>query len=318
MKDLEKYPIIKNFESDRDRLDFIVGRIRESIRSAPGEKRLDQSVTKSLQGLRGELSRDERFKENLAEINALIEAIRIMFVQQWIIKYKEYEFLKGAPDIKPGTVKEQDDMREDLTEARAMLQWHILQNEQDPKYLQEFMGSLDELFDTQGFADEKDSLMRGLVSELGVYKLLKKHFLKVTPATPKEDANFAIDFWAETKDGRKIMIQSKSSSGFKRDGVFNEAQIKKLKEETLLASDEKLDSYEYWLLRRRMSPLVRVKGMEKSIETAKKYAKEKGIKNPEVYFVVARSSNFEYPTGQPILPFFVGSLEDQIKELAGD
>lgn len=315
MKDLERHPIIKNFESDHDRLDFIVRRIRESIRSAPSEKRLDRAVTKALNGLRGELSRDERFKENLAEINALIEAIRIMFVQQWIIKYKEYEFLKGAPDVKPGTIKEQDDMREDLTEARAILQWHILQNEKDPEYLKEFMGSLDELFSTQGFTDEKDSLMRGMVQELGIYKLLKRHFPKVTPATPKEDAHFAIDFWAETKDGKKIMIQSKSSSAFGRDGVFSEDQIKKLKNETAQVSDEKLDSYDYWLLRRRMSPLVRVKGMEKSVETAKKYAKEKGIKNPEVYFIVARPNNFEYPTGQPIPPL-VESLEDQIRELA--
>lgn len=317
MKELEKHPTVKNFESDHDRLKFIVRRIRESIRSAPNEKRLDQSITKSLQGLRGELGRDERLKENFAEANALIEAIRIMFVQQWIIKYKEYEFMKGAPTLKPETTKEQDDMREDLTEARAMLQWHILQNERDPKYLQEFIGSLDELFDTQGFADEKDSLMRGLVSELGIYKLLKRYFPKVTPATPKEDANFSIDFWAETEDGRKIMIQSKSSSAFGWDGVFSEDQIKKLKNKTAQVSDEKLDSYDYWLLRGRLSPLARVKGMEKSIETAKKYAKEKGIKNPELYFIIARSSNFEYPTGQPIPPL-VEQLEDQIKELARD
>lgn len=316
MEELEKHQTIKNFESDHDRLKFIVRRIRESIRSAPSQKRFDQAVTKTLSELREELSRDERLKENLAEISAIIDAIRIMFVQQWIIKYKEHEFIEGAPALAQETIKEQDNMREDLTEARAMLQWHILQNEQDPVYLQEFIASLDELFDTQGFADEKDSLMRGIVQELGVYKLLKRHFSKVTPATPKEDANFSIDFWAEKKDGRKIMIQSKSSSAFGRDGVFNEAQIKKLKEEIRQRPDGKPDLYENFRLRGNVSPLVRVKSMEKGIETAKKYAEKRGIKNPALYFIIARSNNFEYPTGQPIPLLLVDDLEQQIKTLA--
>ena len=341
MKEKSEVPqIAERFPSDHERLRFIVGSIRDLLRGAYREpreqlqkvakekdtrevwelrnkleKRIDKTMTLALDTLRGKLGIDTRLDNDLPEVNALIEAVRIMLIQKSLVRYKEYQLATNAPKLSSAEVKKQDVMREDITEGRALLQWHILQNEGDQEYLKDFLSALNTLWYNEGFADEKGSFVRGLVKELGVYKLLKKHFPKITPASPKEDAHCAIDFWVETKTGRKLMIQSKSSSMFGRGGVFNEQQARELRQEIERQPDANTDYYVDWEGQEHISSLVRAKRAERDFVVAKKYAAEQGVENSELFFVVSSSGNFEPLTGEP-KPQFTRGLERQLELLA--
>jgi len=340
-ENLERAPELRPFGSDRERLWFINGSIRRTIKPIrlesarqlkeateeshwSGEesrgleiirKRADFAIMDALDKLRTELADDERLKEYIPEINTLIEATRIMFIQKWLVKYKEYQLAKNAPELTTEEIVEQDKMREDITECRALLQWYVLQRENNPLYIKDFLAALNDTWGGTGFAEhakQRESLLRGLKQELGVYKLLKKHLFSVTPATPKEDAHYSIDFWAETMDGEKIMIQAKSSGMFGGDGIFGEAQIKeltdKIAQEPNATLDYSIDSEGVG----HASRLVRALKLGKNAEVAKKYARGKGIKNPQYFIIVSNPGKFEDLTGEP-KPGQNKKLEEQLE-----
>ena len=327
---------IEQFESDQERLKFLKDTIQEAIKAAYAEqknlstrnkefwelcddpnKHVDFITVEMLNNLRQKLDNDSRLKEYASEINALIEGSRIMFIQNWLRKYKEYQLMEKAPQLSREEIQEQDKMREDITEGRALLQWHILQNEQNPEYLKDFLRTLNNLWGWEGFEKEKGPFFRGLIQELGVYKLLKKHFPSVTTATPKEDAHYSIDFWVGTKSGKTLMIQSKSSGMFGKGGIFNKKQIEKLKGKMEQQNDATTDYYVDFEGQEYIPPLVRAKRLERSIEEAKEYSEEKGIQEAQYFLVISNSGNFEHLTGEP-KPKFTKKLEKQLELLASN
>ncbi len=345
----------ERFESDKERLRFlernISGRIREVRKSKYGkflqtyrtyeeekgikpggyitskyfeeisklrnefEKTTNQATIEGLNNLRIELENNPALKNFIPEMNAFIEAARTMFLTKEIIKYKEYQVMTGAPGLSEEEIKKQDILREDMTEGRALIQWHVLQNETDPEYLRIFSVTLKQLLNAIGFKDEWRGMERGLRQELGILKILKKYFKKITPGEPKEDAHYAIDFWAETEDGETIIFQSKSSSPFGRQGIFDEEEMQKLEGELLEIGDTpeyQTGSGKYGL---PLSGLIKIKKLQKDSAKATQYAESLGIENPKFYLIVSRADNFNEITGEP-LSDKNKSLEKELEAIA--
>ncbi len=131
----------ENFESNTERLNFlnrtIVKRVRE-VRNAGHEeylkalqaykeendlwsirdefdKKINPAIIKGLDSLHTELESNPALKKFIPEMNALIEAARTMFLSKEIIKYKEYKFMSGAPDLSEDEITKQNALREDMT-----------------------------------------------------------------------------------------------------------------------------------------------------------------------------------------------------------
>ena len=260
--------------------------------------------------------------DHISEFNSIAETLKIFFSEPGLDRYKMRQLVKGEIDISEEEIMNQREMRKDITEGRSLLQWHILQNESNKKYLDAFFDTVKKIAGKYGFNIEFENLMRGILQELGIYKMLKSHFKNVTPALPIEDAIFKIDFWAETQNGKKIIIQSKSSSpmisgdALERTGIFTEDQIKKfiarMSENTDIAGHiqyEKRGAQEFF------SPLIQMKSLEQDIGIAKEYAESKGNKDPEFYLVVASHRLFDFPTGTPMYDK-LENLNRNLKDLA--
>ena len=190
--------------------------------------------------------------------------------------------------------KRQEAIRKELTEGRALIRSQILQNEGNPDYLNKLLDVPRTTLQKCGLGSDWNGLERGLIQELGVYKLLKEHLVNVTPSSPDEDAHHSIDFWAETKKGEKLIIQTKSSSPFPRSGVFSEKEIGE--ETAYLEADENATAK--YQGPDNLSPLIRGRKFNKDIETAKEYAESIGIGNPDYLLVVVKSDAFKSPTGE--------------------
>ena len=335
-------PQPESFESDRERLRFlersIIKRIREIRKNGyqiyaqtldtfriergieiggyiphehreevmklrdESEKTIDQAVIEGLDNFRMELGNNSALKNFIPEMNALIEAARTMFLAKQTIKYKERQFMSGAPELSKEELKKQEALREDMTEGRTLIQWHVLQNENNPEYLKAFDITLKQLLGDTGFKEEWHGMERGLRQELGISKILKKYFKKVTPGKPKEDAHYAIDFWAETEDGKTIIFQSKSSSLFGGQGVFDEQDMQKLERELAEGSNSDVKYQTGWGGYEPPVPdLVKIRKFQQDAEKAKSYAASLGIENPKFYLIVSSANNFEEITGEPIL-----------------
>jgi len=342
---IEQNLAVQNFESDQERLDFFRKEIRRTIKKAwraeqersqkllkeagglqklsreqlfeyrlELDKRREEAIENALQELRGEASQNPKLKLHLTEANAMIDAIRIMYLSQGLVKYKEYQLMERAPQMTQEQIREQEVLREDLTENRALIQWYILQLEQEPKHLELFMDSLRRLAGEEGFKSQWGTLERGLLQELGIYKILRRKFKSVISATPKEDAHYGIDFWVETRSGKKVILQSKSSGLFGKGGVFSEGQIRELKLRLEREPGATRRYEEPWEGNVFIPGLVRIEKIEKDAEAAKRYAKEKGIENPIFFLIISNPGNFEYPSGEPKRPIDK-KLENQLDNL---
>lgn len=270
-----------------------------------------------LDSLRKEFEQNPMLKDYTPEFNALIDVMRTMFLSQLHVRHKEYKVMVDAPQLQDDEIQEQESLTEDMTESRALIQWYVLQNEHDPEYLKSlfstFQGSMEEL----EFKKAWWGVERGLRQEIGVSKLLKKYFNKVTLGEPKEDAHHAIDFWAETKNGTTIIFQSKSTSAFSEDGVYGEQDIDAL-EKKLSANPYAHVDLKY---KRQFdnneppTPLVKLKKLQQDIQKAKEYAKNKGIGNPVFYLISCNANNFEDITGNPT-GFSIASVSDRLDKIS--
>ncbi len=276
------------------------------------DKVLYKEALKSLDSLREELMEDERYKDYRLEFNAITEAIRTVILSEGIIQFKEYDLMEGAPGISADEIKKQEAIREDLTEGRALIRSQILQNEGKPDYLNKLLNVPRTVSQKCGFGPDWNGLEKGLIQELGVYKLLKGHLANVAPSSPDEDAHHSIDFWAETKKGKKVIFQTKSSSPFPRSGVFNEKEIG---EETAYLEMDKNATVKYQGPD-SLSPLVRGRKLNKDIETAKKYTESMGISDADYFLIVVKSDAFKSPTGEVKEPEMTKDIEKKMEEIA--
>ncbi len=157
---------------------------------------------------------------------------------------------------------------------------------------------------------------RGLRQELGILKILKKYFRKVTPGKPKEDAHYAIDFWAKTEDGKTIIFQSKSSSLFGRQGIFDEQEMEKKEKELSEVPNPSTNYRADWSGEGLPVPdLVKIRKFQEDAKKAKAYAMGLGIENPKFYLIVSNANNFEEATGEP-LANKNKSLEKELESIA--
>ena len=200
-------------------------RLRKEINFS---KTVNLAILDGLGDLRRELESNPMLKNYIPELNSLIDAIRIMYLSTQKIKYKEYAVMIGAPQLSDEEIKEQEAMTEDMTESRALIQWYVLQNKSNPNYLKDLFSTLRNSIYRLGFENYWKGMERGLRQELGISKLLQRHFKKVTPGEPKEDAHYGIDFWAETNKGTTIIFQSKSSFLSLSEGIYSEENISDL------------------------------------------------------------------------------------------
>ena len=255
-----------------------------------------------LDNLRKEFEKNPSLKDYVPEFNALIDAVRTIYLSQLTVKYKEHDVMIGAPQLTDEEIKKQEALREDMTESRALIQWHVLQNEADSEYLGTLFSILRNTMDKLEFKKEWWGTERGLRQELGVLKLLKKDFKKVTPGEPKEDAHYAIDFWTETHNGTTVIFQSKSTSPFLKDGVYSESDVDSLEKEFSTGTYAYVDlKYKQQFSDdERPTPLVKLRNIQQDIKKAKEYAISKGIEKPIFYLIACNANNFEDITGNPI------------------
>ena len=264
---------------------------------------LNLAISNGLNLLRKDFENDPLLKDYIPEANVFIEAIRTMFLTERVIKYKEYQVMTDAPKLSDEEIKEQDDLREDMTESRALIQWYVLQNGSDPDYLSSLFEALRVSTGTLGFEKSWLGMERGLRQELGILKLLRKYFKKVVPGEPKEDAHYAIDFWTETNNGNTLIFQSKSSFAFLDEGVYDEKGISDLEKDLSVESPSSAAIYQKnYGVEIETSDLVKVRKLQQDIIKAKTYARsKKGVGNAPFYLIVSKSGNYEDITGKPIL-----------------
>ncbi len=263
-------------------------------------KKINKNIIDGLDTLRRELAQGPKSKDHLPELNALIDAVRTMYLSQLKVKHKEYQVMTGAPQLSDEEIKEQESLTEDMTESRSLVQWYVVQNESDPDYLTDLFNAFRNTMSQLGFENDWRGMERGLRQELGILKLLNKYFKKVTPGNPKEDAHYAIDFWVETNNGSIVILQSKSSFAGLDDGIYSEEQISDLEKE-LSASPIPPIKYQkdpsgYEL---PASDLVKVRKLQQDIKMAKEYAQSRDIKQPHFYLIVSRADNYKEITGEP-------------------
>ena len=312
-----------NFDPFRERLDLFVGKISQSVMESLGVpqqkfvtefnnmqelvraggksakfdfyEKYCKKVVELLDNKGIELASEKEFKEYIAEFNALVESLKILFAHQGIKKYKSIE-VEENKELTSDFINKQLRLRQDLTEGTALLKWHILQNESNLEYLNTFAKSCHKLASLFGMGKELDGVIRGVNQELGVYKILKKYFKEINFSTPKEDAKYKIDFFGETYSGRKIIIQTKSSipvttyrgEYMKRiEGVFNETWINKM----VLSEKNKPRKF-YGNERDLISPKSAMQSLQDDMEIAKKYSQSKNLGDIKFYLVVASADHF--------------------------
>ncbi|OGN03726.1 MAG: hypothetical protein A2655_04205 [Candidatus Yanofskybacteria bacterium RIFCSPHIGHO2_01_FULL_43_42] len=258
------------------------------------------NILKGLGDLRRELEQSTRFGDYIPELNALIDAVRTIYLSQLKVKHKEYRVMTEAPQLSDEEITEQERLTEDMTESRSLVQWYVIQNESNPDYLTDLFNVFRNIMSRLGFESNWRGAERGLRQELGVFKILSKCFKKVIPGNPKEDAHYAIDFWAKTNNGTNVIFQSKSSFVRLDDGIYGEEQISDLEKE-LSASPIASIRYQKDLSGQEMptSDLVKVKKLQQDIKKAKEYAQSQGIDNPHFYLIVSRADKYKEITGEP-------------------
>jgi len=263
-------------------------------------KTIKLNIISGLDDLRRELEQSTRFKDYIPELNALIDAARTMYLSQLKVKHKEYQVMTGAPQLSDEEIREQERLTEDMTESRSLVQWYVMQNESDHDYLTELFNAFRDTMNQLGFENDWRGMERGLRQELGVLKLLNKYFKKVTPGNPKEDAHFAIDFWAETNNGNTIIFQSKSSFAGLDDDIYGEEKISDLEKELSASPIPPIkyqrDSSGYEL---PASDLVKVRKLQQDIKKAKEHAQGRGADKPHFYLIVSSADNYKEITGEP-------------------
>lgn len=281
-------------------------------------------IIEALNRVGNESKLKEEYKDCIAEFNAILELFRILFIQHSLVPYKELKISQDS-QFSPEMVEEQKSLRQNITEARGLIQWYILSQESNRKYLSLFTEKLEELAESIGLKFEARNVLRGIVQEIGIYKMLKRIFAEVSFATPEEDARYKIDFFAKTKSGKNIIVQSKSQSPIigmghrgpeSKEGFFDEDEInrtvKKLEEEKshILINTTTAE--------RSFDSLTQMKGLQEDIGIVKEYAKEKGIHDPHYYLAVARPYNFYNFDAWDETPWKLTSLENQMKIVAQD
>jgi len=313
---IEEFQLEEDFEAERARLKKITDKIYETIITseksslAKGMSKQSAAVMRdaALSKLRREFAEDKVLKEYHAEVNALIDAARLPYLSAMIVKYKERQLMPNPPDLTEPFLRKQNELREDITQTIATLRWYILQNESETDYLYEFLSALEDLWYKLNQEKIGKTLEKGLFQELGAYRILKNYFQEVKPSSPEEDAHFGFDFWVQTKSGKNLLIQSKSSSAFGRAGIFSENEVRELaKKLEGEAVDKLFKNSGKWL-----PDWVRMKRTAKSFEEVKDYVKNKKNIDVEVYLMVIPEEFIQKPLGYPsqeALDFFKKDLE---------
>ena len=293
-------PSLENPDSDTERLLYLQRKLSHVLREQDVFKLSREMQYRNAMGaireLCAELENYPRLREYIQEVEVYLDAARYILSHPRIIKYKR-ELKKGNPSITPEVVEEQKKLREDIIEWTDFIKWYIVQNERKPEYVHALLSKIHELWSNLGFADARGGLERGIFQELASYRILKEHFSRVRSGVPREDARHSIDFWAEDKEGNTFLFQSKSSSSFRRAGVFDKREIAGLKEEMVeKEGDDKTRSDIFD--GNRQPDSERLAGIEEDLAHAESYASSRGAKNPRAFLLVVPQSNFHMNKGR--------------------
>lgn len=293
---------------------------QKSVLRADFYEKYGKTVIETLGRIGNEWKVKEPYDKYLVEFSVMVEFMRILFVQFRLVSYEE---LKDSPEtqLPENGISQKKEMSQYLTEGRSLLNWFVLKNEKDRQYIAVFFEKILELADDFGLRYEGKTVLRGLVQEIGIYKMLQRNFKDVRSATPEEDAKYKIDFFATTRNGRNLIIQSKSTSPIMimghdgpqpRESFIDETEIHKVARK--MESEGTLIERTLYTGGIENSPALKeMHKLEENIEIAKKYATEAGIQNPEYYFVVAKSNHFHDFAAWEKTPEKLISVENQMK-----
>lgn len=125
---------------------------------------------------------------------------------------KELEKLKEKE--KKGLITDQEierieEIKIDLTESSYFQASYILANQKNTEYLQSLLGTIGYIANGIEDGGAWKSVERGLLGEVGLYHLLKKHGLSPELAHPKDDATRHIDMRAKDKENNEFVFQVK-------------------------------------------------------------------------------------------------------------
>lgn len=184
----------KDYISPEELPEKYEARFQDILNSIPEKERagaLGVNETKSIKS--GLL---EKYKGLEQEIEFVFSEIEQLKDQERIGKLKEYG-KQGT--ITPGGEEEIRGIKLNLTESFFLQSAYILANRKDEDYLKGLLDLTDKIAWRLRETRAWRGIRKGLLGEVGLYRLLEKRGFSPSLPHPREDANLHVDMWAETE-----------------------------------------------------------------------------------------------------------------------
>ncbi len=211
-------------------------RFQDIINKIPEKESASALGINEIKGVKSGLL--EKYRGLEQEIEFVFSEIEQLKDQERIGKLKEYARLKK---ITPGGEEEIQGIKLDLTESFFLQASHILANQEDEDYLRSLLDLTDQIAWRLGESNAWRGIRKGLLGEVGAYRLLEKHGFSPQLSHPKEDASLHVDMLAEDKKtGARLVVQVKHTA-FAKNPQFLQSKEELaawLKEEAKRIKDE--------------------------------------------------------------------------------